>query len=73
MNVIFQIGDVSNSTQVNGAFMKTKHIEPIFGNETKYIYLVNRENHEVNTRIKFINEEWFHLSKHQYVRFKPKS
>ena len=73
MNVIFQIGDVSNSTQVNGAFMKTKHIEPKIGNETKYIYLVNRENHEVNTRIKFINEEWFHLSKHQYVRFKPKS
>ena len=53
--------------------MKTKHIEPKIGNETKYIYLVNRENHEVNTRIKFINEEWFHLSKHQYVRFKPKS
>ena len=71
MNVIFQKGDVS--TQVNGAFMKTKHIEPKIGNETKYIYLVNRENHEVNTRIKFINEEWFHLSKHQHVRFKPKS
>ena len=64
----FQKSEIS--TQVNGAFINTKNIEPKIGNKTKYIYLVSRENHEVNTRIKFINEEWFHSSKYIIVKIK---
>ena len=38
----------------------------IVNNSTKYIYLVNKESSEINSHTKFINEEWFHLSKSIY-------
>ena len=38
----------------------------IVNNSTKYIYLVNKESSEINSQTKYINEEWFHLSKSIY-------
>ena len=44
------------------------HNEPTayktFNNDTKYIYLVTRNQQEVEPLSKFIDEEWFHLSMH---------
>ena len=39
----------------------------LVNNSTKYIYLVNKESSEINSHTKFINEEWFHLSKSIYI------